>query len=320
MRSRSASSAGSVERAAAQVEQRQGRRRRRAGRCPAVLPVCAACGDEVDHVVDRAGRRRPICSPNSATRLAGTPPARARTIDAHSRRGGDERAGLVGEHLEVVLDRVLALAAARWSRAAGRGTSRSNVSGLQLEPRARPVAAISLLARAKSRSPVRIATELPQTVCALGTPRRMLRLVHDVVVVERGEVGDLDRLGGRDHLGLCARRRAGRSAASAAGGPACRRRRAGSGWSRRRCRRSNDDLAAAGPLDLARGRPRCASANSRSSLGREQALGEAESARESDLLGGPTGRRRGAHSLARDARPRGLHPRCSATMPPVRLR
>ena len=32
---------------------------------------------------------------------------------------------------------------------------------------------MSLLARANSRSPVRIATELPQTVCAVGTPRRI---------------------------------------------------------------------------------------------------------------------------------------------------
>ena len=31
---------------------------------------------------------------------------------------------------------------------------------------------MSWLARANSRSPVRIATELPHTVCALGTPRR----------------------------------------------------------------------------------------------------------------------------------------------------
>jgi hypothetical protein len=36
-----------------------------------------------------------------------------------------------------------------------------------------PRLAIRLLARANNRSPVRIATELPHTVCALGTPRRI---------------------------------------------------------------------------------------------------------------------------------------------------
>ena len=109
------------------------------------------------------------------------------------RGGGDERAGLVGEHLDVVRDRVVAVARADGlvQLAEARAARRCRPAGGW---RARRGRAMSWLARANSRSPVRIATELPHTVCALGTPRRMLGLVHDVVVVERGEVGDLDRL------------------------------------------------------------------------------------------------------------------------------
>ena len=39
---------------------------------------------------------------------------------------------------------------------------------------------------------MRIATVLPNWALALSVPRRSPRLVHDVVVVERGQVGQLD--------------------------------------------------------------------------------------------------------------------------------
>ena len=56
-------------------------------------------------------------------------------------------------------------------------------------------------ARAKRKSPVRIAMLLPQRALALDARRGGRRLVHDVVVVERGEVGQLDHDGGRDDPG-----------------------------------------------------------------------------------------------------------------------
>ena len=42
--------------------------------------------------------------------------------------------------------------------------------------------------------------ELPYFALALAAPRRTLGLVHDVVVVERGEVGQLDPGRGSDHV------------------------------------------------------------------------------------------------------------------------
>ena len=59
---------------------------------------------------------------------------------------------------------------------------------------------MSWLARANSRSPVRIATELPHTVCALGTPRRICASSMTSSWYSEREVGDLDRLGGGDHV------------------------------------------------------------------------------------------------------------------------
>jgi len=50
--------------------------------------------------------------------------------------------------------------------------SRSKVSACRLIARS-PSPDMSFDARAKSRSPVRIATELPHTFWALATPRRM---------------------------------------------------------------------------------------------------------------------------------------------------
>ena len=52
-----------------------------------------------------------------------------------------------------------------------------------------------------SRSPTRIAVELPQRALALARPAAHVGLVHDVVVVERGEVGQLDARRRRDDLG-----------------------------------------------------------------------------------------------------------------------
>ena len=56
-------------------------------------------------------------------------------------------------------------------------------------------------ARAKRKSPVRIAIVLLHREFALGSPRLMDGLVHHVIVEQRGEVGQLDRgRGGHDPL------------------------------------------------------------------------------------------------------------------------
>ena len=56
-------------------------------------------------------------------------------------------------------------------------------------------------ARAKRKSPVRIATVLSHRALALAAPRRSGGLVHDVVVVQRRQVGELDDDGGRHDAG-----------------------------------------------------------------------------------------------------------------------
>jgi hypothetical protein len=63
-----------------------------------------------------------------------------------------------------------------------------------------PSPATSSDAFPKSRSPTRIAVELSYAALTLGTASAHQRLVHDVVVVERGEVGELDTDGCSDDL------------------------------------------------------------------------------------------------------------------------
>ena len=125
---------------------------------------------EVDDVVDQLER--------DADRLAEPHDrldvflGRARKQHPDPAGGRDQRPGLVarapagsarsGHHPD----------AGRSSRAAGRGRGARTSPPAARSPSRRATATI-LLARANSRSPVRIATELPQTVCALGTPRRI---------------------------------------------------------------------------------------------------------------------------------------------------
>ena len=89
-------------------------------------------------------------------------------------------------------------------------------------------------ARANRKSPVRMATELPHRALALGGPAAHGGLVHDVVVVQRGQVGQLARPRPPGSPPGAAGRRTARPAARAAAGTACRRRRQGGGRPRRR--------------------------------------------------------------------------------------
>ena len=122
--SRSRASAGSVAGQGAAAPAASARPR--AGRCPGVLPGLGRLATRC-----RAGRRRAGTRRRSARRtrvststsLVGAPAS----IAPNRRRGRDQRAGLVGEHRQVVLDRVLALGRARPSRGSGPVTSRSKV-------------------------------------------------------------------------------------------------------------------------------------------------------------------------------------------------
>ena len=77
-------------------------------------------------------------------------------------------------------------------------TSRVNVSAW-MPTASGPSEARICEARANRKSPVRIAIVLVHRELALWWPRRMDRLVHHVVVVQGGQMGQLDRGRGRDH-------------------------------------------------------------------------------------------------------------------------
>ena len=55
-------------------------------------------------------------------------------------------------------------------------------------------------ARASRKSPARMATRLPQRALTLCDAPAVLGLVHDVVVVERAQVDQLDRHAALDHV------------------------------------------------------------------------------------------------------------------------
>ena len=153
---------------------------------------CSACGGAGDHASRTAPRSR------SASRSCRRPPA------------GSGRAGRAPR-------------AARRVSAIWPWTSRANVRACS-RTYSGPRSATMSEARANRKSPTRIATVLPQRSLALVEPRRSCGLVHHVVVVQAGHVGQLD-----DHgcLGRPPRRRiavrAGTPAPPAAAGTACRR-------------------------------------------------------------------------------------------------
>ena len=134
--------------------------------------------------------------------------------------GGDQRAGLVGQHAEVVGDRVLAgLGADGLLDLAGD----QPLERLRLDPHG---------LRAEVGEQVRRPGEQqvagqdgdavgPPAVGAGRTPPHG-GLVHDVVVVQRRQVGQLADHGRPDHLRAPPGRRAGRPAARASAGTACR--------------------------------------------------------------------------------------------------
>ena len=62
-------------------------------------------------------------------------------------------------------------------------------------------------ARASRKSPARIAWRLPQRALTLSTVRRVVGLVHHVVVVERAEVDELDGDAARASTSWARRRR-----------------------------------------------------------------------------------------------------------------
>ena len=116
--------------------------------------------------------------------------------------------------------------AARRSRSASRSCRRPRAGSARAGRRRRPGATVSRIWPSTSRvkvcawmrtasgprsavssedlenrkSPVRIATWLSQRALAESAPRRSVGLVHHVVVVERGQVGQLDHAGRGDHL------------------------------------------------------------------------------------------------------------------------
>ena len=115
--------------------------------------------------------------------------------------GRDQRAGLAGDHPQVVLERVLALRRAERSPGSGpRPAGRRSRPGSG--PRRHRARAVSSEDFANRKSPVRIATRLSQRALADSRAAAQRGLVHHVVVVERGEVGQLDHAGrGDDAVG-----------------------------------------------------------------------------------------------------------------------
>ena len=160
---------------------------------PGVLPGLAGLGGDVEDVVgelegradDLAVRRQRLLDLAGGAAEAGAVPG----------GGGDQRAGLAGDHLEVVLERVLA----------GRGLDGLEDlaldepgEGLRLDAYGvrRRASAVSSEDFENRKSPVRIATWLSQRALADVGAAAQVGLVHHVVVVERGQVGQLDDAGG----------------------------------------------------------------------------------------------------------------------------
>ena len=163
---------------------------------PGVLPDSVE-SEAMSRMSSLSWNATPICSPNA--RSVSTVDGRRRRSGAELGGGGDQRAGLVGEHAEVVLDRVVAL---------GRGPTVSRIcptdqplERARLQPHGVRAEVGQQIGRAGEQE---VAGEdrdgvVPARVRRLGAAAHA-RLVHDVVVVERREVGELDDDRGRHDL------------------------------------------------------------------------------------------------------------------------
>ena len=184
---------------AAQVEQREGRDARAQVGAGGLAGVVLR-GGEVDHVVDQLE--------GDADLLAevgdGLKVLLRRVGEQHADlgRGGDERSGLVGEHLEVVVDRILVVT--RTDRLVQLAEAEP-LEGLGLQLEGLEAERRPDLARAGEEQVAREDRDrvAPDVLGTRHAPAH-LRLVHDVVVIQRGEVRDLDGLSGEDHLGRVA--------------------------------------------------------------------------------------------------------------------
>ena len=111
-------------------------------------------------------------------------------------RGGDEHAGLVGEHPEVVVDRVGAGRARPVVADLARAQPHEGL-GLDLDG-LRPEVGDDVGGRAEEQVTDEDGGGVAVGGVRAGRPAAHVGLVHDVVVVERGQVGELDPGGRRD--------------------------------------------------------------------------------------------------------------------------
>ena len=164
---------------------------------PGVLPVSAAAPAQVDDVVDELERDADLLAEDHDGLFVFE--RRAGEHHAHLGGGGDQRAGLVGEHLEVVLDRVFAVARPDGLVQLAEAEPFERV-GLQVD---RPFAegCDHLAGPREQQVTGEHGDRIAPDVLGARNAAAHLRLVHHVVVVERGEVSDLDRLSGGQHFG-----------------------------------------------------------------------------------------------------------------------
>ena len=135
---------------------------------PGVLPDCVVLAADVDEVIGELERHA------DALAERGQGPLDLRSGAGHHRaepaRRGDQRAGLVRQHGEVVRDRVLAVL--RTDRLADLAGAQS-LERPRLDPhRLRTEVRQQVGGRANRKSPVRIATVLSQRAFAEAAPRR----------------------------------------------------------------------------------------------------------------------------------------------------
>ena len=297
--------------AAAEEQQRQGRH---AGPQVGarVLAGVRLLRREVDHVVDQLERDADAAA-EGGERLAGVIGG-VREGGAPLRSGRDERARLVLEHLQVVVDRVLVgLGADGLVQLA----EHEALEHLRLpEDPGGALDAGDQLARPREQQVAREDRDgVAPHLLGGGDPAPLRRLVHDVVVVQGADVEDLDRLRRRhDVVGhavaeLRGEQREHRPHPLAARGEEVARAHVRDPVVERDLLQDPGLDALEALVDGARHRLVLA--------GGEQPLGQPQLRRQRRTP--PRDRLGRAHSLAQTPA-NGLTPRCRATMPPVRLR
>ena len=136
---------------------------------PGVLPDSSESLGDVEDVVGQLERRADDLAVRRERLLDLA--ARAAEQGAEARRRGDQRAGLAGDDVEVVRQRVLAVGRAARSRGSGpRPAARTSAAWMRTA--SGPRSAMSSDDFANRKSPVRIATWLSQRALASRRPRR----------------------------------------------------------------------------------------------------------------------------------------------------